>query len=178
MFGITVLPNAAGAGAHRPDGYIYVYGVRGGNKELLVARVKDSLFEDFAQWRYWDGMGWNTDMNASAALTDNISNEMSVSFMPDGRVIAAYQPKSSGTSAVVVAAGATPWGPFQPAKKIWETPESYDDLDFYTYNAKGHPNLSKPGELLISYNVNSFDFLDDIVKHPYHLRPRFISVRY
>ena len=52
-----------------------------------------------------------------------------------------------------------------------------DDLDFYTYNAKAHPNLSKPGEILISYNVNSFDFLDDIVKHPYHLRPRFISVK-
>jgi hypothetical protein len=32
--------------------------------------------------------------------------------------------------------------------------------------------------LLVSYNVNSFDFLDDIVKHPYHLRPRFISVKY
>ena len=178
VFGIAVLPNTAGAGAPRPDGYIYVYGVRGGNKELLVARVQDSQFEDFSQWRYWDGFGWNTDPNACAALTDNISNEMSVSFMADGRVIAAYQPKSNGTSAVVVAAGATPWGPFQPAKKVWETPESYDDLDFYTYNAKGHPNLSKPGEILISYNVNSFDFLDDIVKHPYHLRPRFISVKY
>ena len=31
----------------KPDGYIYVYGVRGGNKELLVARVKDDQFEDF-----------------------------------------------------------------------------------------------------------------------------------
>ncbi|MEP6845275.1 MAG: DUF4185 domain-containing protein [Panacibacter sp.] len=178
VFGSCVLPNTVGAGSPKPDGYIYVYGVRGGNKELVVARVIDSDFENFAEWRYWDGLSWNTDMHACAALTDNVSNEMSMSFMADGRVVAAYQPKSSGTSAVVIAAGATPWGPFQPAKKVWETPEAYDDLDFYTYNAKAHPNLSKPGELLISYNVNSFDFLDDIVKHPYHLRPRFISVKY
>ncbi|CAN5560114.1 hypothetical protein BH10BAC2_BH10BAC2_33080 [soil metagenome] len=177
VFGICVLPNTVGAGAPKPDGYIYVYGVRGGNKELVVARVKDSDFENFTEWRYWDGMTWNTDMHACAALTDNISNEMSVTFMADGRVIAAYQLKTANTT-VAIAAGATPWGPFQPAKKIWETPEAYDDLDFYTYNAKAHPNLSKPGELLISYNVNSFDFLDDIVKHPYHLRPRFISVKY
>jgi hypothetical protein len=177
VFGICVLPNTKGAGAPKPDGYVYVYGVRGLSKELLVARVPDNAFEDFTAWRFWDGMGWNTDMHSCAALTDNISNEMSVSFMPDGRVIAAYQLKTSATS-VVVAAGATPWGPFQPAKKVWDTPETYDDLDFYTYNAKAHPSLSKPGELLISYNVNSFDFLDDIVKHPYHLRPRFISVKY
>ena len=69
-------------------------------------------------------------------------------------------------------------GTISTRKESVETPESYDDLDFYAYNAKAHPNLSKPGEILISYNVNSFDFLDDIVKHPYHLRPRFISVKY
>lgn len=177
VFGSCALPNTVGAGAPKPDGFIYVYGVRGMNKELVVARVKDSVFENFNEWRYWDGLSWNTDMHACTALTDNVSNEMSVSFMPDGRVIAAYQLKNANTT-VAVAAGATPWGPFQPAKKVWETPEAYDDLDFYTYNAKAHPSLSKPGELLISYNVNSFDFLDDIVKHPYHLRPRFISVKY
>ena len=177
VFGICVLPNTKGAHAPKPDGFVYVYGVRGMNKELVVARVQDTAFDNFNEWRFWDGLSWNTDMHACAALTDNISNEMSVTFMPDGRVIAAYQLKTANTT-VALAAGATPWGPFQPAKKVWETPEAYDDLDFYTYNAKAHPNLSKPGELLISYNVNSFDFLDDIVKHPHHLRPRFISVKY
>ena len=177
VFGIAILPNTVGAGAPKPDGFIYVYGVRGENKELLVARVKDNEFENFSAWRYWDGFSWNEDKTKCAALMDNVSNEMSVSFMADGRVIAAYQLKTE-RSIVAVSAGQTPWGPFQPAKKVWETPEAYDDLDFYTYNAKAHPNLSQPGELLISYNVNSFDFLDDIVKHPYHLRPRFIRVKY
>ncbi len=177
VFGISVLPNTAGARAPHPDGYIYVYGVRGPNKELLVARVKDTLFENFTEWRFWDGSQWNTDINSAAALTNRISNEMSVSFMDDGRVIATYELDTNSPN-VVIQVGKTPWGPFQPLKKVWETPEIYDAIDFYTYNAKAHPQLSKPGELLISYNVNSFHFEENIIKHPYHLRPRFITVKY
>ena len=177
VFGISVLPNTVGARAPHPDGYIYVYGVRGPTKELLVARVNDSLFEKFNEWRFWDGSSWNEDVNSAAALTSRISNEMSVSFMDDGRVIATYELDTNSPD-VVIQAGATPWGPFQPAKKVWETPEIYDAIDFYTYNAKAHPHLSKPGELLISYNVNAFNFIENITRHPYHLRPRFITVKY
>jgi len=177
VFGISVLPNTVGAGAPHPDGYIYVYGVRGPKKELLVARVKDTEFTQFDQWRFWDGATWNEDINAAAALTDRISNEMSVSFMDDGRVIATYELDTNSPD-VVIQVGASPEGPFQPYKKIWETPEIYDAIDFYTYNAKAHPHLSKPGELLISYNVNSFNFIENITKHPYHLRPRFITLKY
>ena len=177
VFGVSVLANTKGAGALHPDGYIYVYGVRGPFKELLVARVPDSLFEDFAQWRFWDGNEWQPDVHACAALTNRVSNEMSVSFMEDSRVIAAYQLDTNSPD-ICIQAGKTPWGPFELAKKVWSTPEIYEDIDFYTYNAKAHPHLSKPDELLISYNVNSFDFADDIKKHPHHLRPRFIRVTY
>jgi hypothetical protein len=177
VFGISVMANTVEAGAPQPDGYIYVYGIRGNTKELLVSRVKAASFERFNEWTFWDGVKWNTDINTAAALTERISNEMSVSLMEDGRVIAAYQLKSNSPE-VVIQVGKTPWGPFQPLKTVWNTPEIYDGLDFYTYNAKAHPHLSNPGELLISYNVNSFNFLEDIVKHPYHLRPRFITVQY
>ncbi len=177
VFGVAVLANTVGAKAPKPDGYIYVYGVRGMNKELLVARVPDKVFEDFSQWRYWDGSTWGPDVHQAAALTSRVSNEMSVSFMEDGRVLASYQ-LDTNSPTIAIQTGQTPAGPFQPAKKMYETPEVYEDLDFYTYNAKAHPHLSKPGELLISYNVNSFDFIADIHKHPHHLRPRFISVKY
>ncbi|MEP6926404.1 MAG: DUF4185 domain-containing protein [Ginsengibacter sp.] len=177
VFGISVMPNTAEAGAPHPDGYIYVYGVRGNKKELLVARILAASFEKLNEWKFWDGAAWNNDINSAAALTEGISNEMSVSLIEDGRVIATYQLNSNSPD-VVVQVGKTPWGPFQPLKKVWTTPEIYDGIDFYTYNAKAHSHLSKPGELLISYNVNSFNFLEDIVKHPYHLRPRFITVKY
>lgn len=177
VFGISVLANTVAAGAPYPDGFIYIYGVRGPYKELVVARVSEEAFEKFDQWRFWDGSEWTDDVHSAAELTNSISNEMSVSFMEDGRVIAVYQHKTNSPD-IMIQAGKTPAGPFQPAKKVWTTPEIYEDLDFYTYNAKAHPHLSRPGELLISYNVNSFDFLPDIKYHPYHLRPRFFSVRY
>jgi len=176
VFGISVLSNTAGAGALHPDGYIYIYGIRGMYKELLVARVKDHQFEQFNEWRFWDGSTWNEDINSAAALTNRVSNEMSVSFMQDGRVVAIYQQDVDSPN-IMLQAGEHPWGPFQPAKKIWETPEIYDGIDYYTYNAKAHPQLSKPGELLISYNVNSFKFEKDLEAHPNFYHPRFITVK-
>ncbi|WP_194777902.1 DUF4185 domain-containing protein [Pararhodonellum marinum] len=177
VFGISVMANTSGAGAPDPDGYIYIYGVRGPMKELIVARVQDREFESFDKWRFWDGATWSDDMDDASALTNRVSNEMSVSFMEDGRVMAVYQLDTNSPN-VAIQVGRTPTGPFQPHKIIYETPEIYEDIDFYTYNAKAHPHLSKPGELLISYNVNSFDFLTDIHKHPHHLRPRFVSFKY
>jgi hypothetical protein len=176
VFGISVLSNTTGSGALHPDGYIYIYGIRGIYKELLVARVKDYQFEQFNEWRFWDGSTWNENINNAAALTNRISNEMSVSFMPDGRVAAVYQQDADSPN-IMLQAGEHPWGPFQPAKKIWETPEIYDGIDYYTYNAKAHPQLSKPGELLISYNVNSFQFEKDLQAHPNFYHPRFITVK-
>lgn len=177
VFGTAILANTVGAGAPDPDGFIYIYGLRGPNRELIVARVEDRQFENFNQWRFWDGQAWINDVHSCAALTNRVSNEMSVNFMEDGRVIATYQ-QDTNSPDIMIQAGRSPAGPFQPAKKVWSTPEIYDDLDFYTYNAKAHQHLSKPGELLISYNVNSFDFLDDIKYKPHHLRPRFFTVKY
>jgi hypothetical protein len=148
-----------------------------GQGQLVVARVKDSAFEDFSQWRYWDGETWNTDKHQAAALTSHVSNEMSVSFMEDGRVIAVYE-RDGNSPDIMVQVGDSPVGPFYPPKKIYETPEIYEDIDFYTYNAKAYPHLSRPGELLISYNVNAFNFEKKIEKYPHHLRPRFITVKY
>ncbi len=177
VFGAAVLSNTEGARAPDPDGYIYIYGLRGPEKELLVARVKEHELEHFSQWRFWNGSAWVGDVHAAAALTSRVSNEMSVSFMEDGRVLATYQ-LDTNSPHVAVQVGDSPVGPFYPRKMVYETPEIYEDIDFYTYNAKGYPHLSRPGELLISYNVNAFNFVEKLHKHPHHLRPRFITVRY
>ncbi|RYZ57234.1 MAG: DUF4185 domain-containing protein, partial [Chitinophagaceae bacterium] len=90
VFGVAILANTVGARAPKPDGFIYIYGVRGPQKELVVARVPEKEFETFGAWRFWDGAGWSSDVHRCAAISNRVSNEMSVSFMEDGRVIAAY----------------------------------------------------------------------------------------
>jgi len=49
----------------------------------------------------------------------------------------------------------TPYGPFEDYIQIYQTTEGSYLRDAFTYNAKMHPNLSEPGNFLISYNVNT-----------------------
>ena len=166
-----------GAGVYvAPDGYVYVYGIKGKAKALLVARVRGDSVEDFSQWRFWDGKEWNKDMQRSAPLAEGVSDELSLSPLPDGRYILVFQ-EGGMSPTVAMRIGFSPWGPFGPAKKIWECTESQENKNYFTYNAKAHPLLSAPGELLISYNVNSFDFFKEIQKNPYLYRPRFIRLK-
>ena len=67
-------------------------------------------------------------------------------------------------------------GPFGEIKEIWRTPEA--DQGLFCYNAKAHPNLSQPGELLISYNTITLDFWNDIQKNAHIYRPRFVRLKW
>lgn len=176
-FGAGIFVNTKKAGAAKPDGYIYVYGTQGKTKKLLVARVKPKDFEVFDQWAYWNGKTWTTAIKESAAVTDQVSNELSVSELPDGRYALIFQQNGLGRN-VCMRLGKTPVGPFGPVIKLWDTSDALVGKGFYSYNAKAHPSLSKRGELLISYNVNSFDFFNDLNTHPNLYRPRFIRVKF
>lgn len=173
--GAGIFVNTKKAGAPNPDGFVYVYGVRGKEKKLLIARVLPRDFEDFGQWKFWDGETWNTDMNKAAFVCSGVSNELSVSVLPDGRYALIFQ-LNGMSSFVGLRLGKTPFGPFGPVIKIWECREP-QQKNIFTYNAKAHPCLSPPGELLISYNVNAFNFLNEIANSPNLYRPRFIRLK-
>ncbi len=177
ILGNGIMANTLEAGAPNPDGYIYIYGHQNDpyNKRLVAARVLPEQFEDFSMWRFWDGTGWSADIDAIAPITTRISSEFSVTPLPDGRFVLVFQ-LDTLSEFVAIRIGASPVGPFSNYKKIWRCPEVDQDPDIYTYNAKAHPHLSKPGELLISYNVNTFDFLDHFADADIY-RPRFIRIR-
>lgn len=180
IFGGAILPNTLAAGAPAPDGYIYVYGVRSerasGKKDAIVARVLPADFDSFDAWRYWNGTAWVPEIGQVAPLTGTgwLSSEFSVTPLPDGRFVLAYQKFGIGQE-TAVRVGLSPTGPFDAPITLWTCPEASADPDIYCYNAKAHPHLSGPGELLISYNVNTFDFADQVYADIY--RPRFIRVR-
>ncbi|MDO7875863.1 DUF4185 domain-containing protein [Hymenobacter sp. ASUV-10] len=172
-----IFVNTKEAGAPQPDGYVYVYGVRGKAKNVMVARVLPADIEDFGKWRYWDGTDWNADLSKIANITDRASNELSVTPLPDGRYAMVFQTEGLGKT-VGLRLGLKPQGPWGPPIDLWDCTEDVKmDKDFFPYNAKVHANLSEPGELLISYNINSFDFFKDILVYPNLYRPRFIKVK-
>jgi hypothetical protein len=176
-FGAGVYVNTKSAGAVNADGYIYVYGVRGMVKNLMVARVLPKNFDDYSQWRFWDGTQWVSDMSKVADITNHVSNELSVSRLPDGRYALIFQVDGM-SPAIGMRLSNNLTGPFGPIIKLWDCKPDLLKNTFLVYNAKAHPSLSKPGELLISYNINSTEFINDLQHHPHLYRPRFIRVRF
>ena len=174
--GSGILVNTSWAGAPNPDGYLYIFGVGGVNNGLVVARVKPKEFEQFDQWEFAQGSEWTKDYLQAKPVTRLVSNELSMSPMADGRFVLAHQ-VSGIEHDVAVQISKSPAGPFFPLRKVWQCKEWESDLDYFSYNAKGFPHLSKPGELLIAYNVNSFDFWKDILKEPRLCRSRFFRVK-
>lgn len=170
--GQAIMPMHAASGYPNADGYIYVYGPRGfgGVKQLVAARVLPENIANFDEWRFWNGSDWGTEISECAPLTDGISQEFSVTPVGD-KYYLVFQINNS----VAIRIGDSPVGPFGMLNIIYETPEPQIDPDIFVYNAKAHPHLSNPGELLISYNVNTFDFLDHINDAGIY-RPRFITL--
>ena len=178
-FGSGIFVNTAAAGATNPDGYVYVYGVGGKSKNMVAARVLPKDIEKNEEWRFWDGNNWAKEMNKVADITNHVSNELSVSELPDGRFALFFQ--VDGISSIIgMRLGTSPVGPFGPIINIYDCKNALtlNGARIFAYNAKAHPALSKPGELLVSYNVNSYNFEKDITKYPNLYRPRFIRVKF
>ena len=142
----------------------------------MVARVLPEHFENFKAWRFWNGKNWSPEMEEVSFVTQGVSNELSVSPLPDGRYALLFT--LNGLSPVIgMRIGDSPYGPFGEVIELYEAKEM-QQKNYITYNVKAHPSLSGPGELLISYNVNAFSFFEEIAHNPYLYRPRFIKIRF
>ena len=173
--GAGILVNTTWSGAPSPDGYVYVYGCIGNDKNLIAARVQPKDFEKMDSWRYWNGTGWSNNKDDMKPITNAVSNELSVTPMKNGKYILVFQVMGLSDK-VGVRIGDSPVGPFSEIIEVWKAPEFEKGL--WTYNAKAHPNLSKPGELLISYNTITPDFWNDIQKDATIYHPRFIKLKF
>ena len=123
------------------------------------------------------GSEWNNSVKNAIAIEDSVSNELSVTPIGENQYALVYQ-YGGIYPTINMQLATSPVGPFGPRMQIWETTNDIKDPDLFTYNAKAHPAISKPGELLISYNVNSFKFFEIIEKKPDLYRPRFIRVTF
>jgi hypothetical protein len=176
-FGVGVTVNTSAAGAPNPDEYIYIYGVRGKAKELIAARTKPEMFDNFSSWEFYNGTTWAQAFASATAIADSVSNELSVTPLGNNKYALIYQ-YAGIMPTIYMQIGSSPIGPFGPRQKVWNTSDDIKEKDLFTYNAKAHPAISKPGELLVSYNVNSFNFSKHIEQIPNLYRPRFVRIRF
>ena len=173
IIGQAIMPMTTVSGNPGADGYIYVYGPMSGpgTREMVASRFLPENIRNFSEYRFWDGSGWNADISQCAGITGNISMEFSVTPLADGRFITVFQLNTIGRN-VAIRLGDSPVGPFEFYRTIWDCPEADNNANIITYNAKAHPHLSKPGELLISYNVNAYGW--DAFTYADIYRPRFV----
>ncbi len=166
---------AWGAGLMTTPTYTYVYGVedRQDRKYLHLARVPAGSLTDRSAWEYRGEDGWSSDGADSARLTGKVANELSVTPYEDGYLMISSDTSKPFSNKINAWTACQPWGPWRDEQTIYETPET--EGEHFTYNAHGHPEISEDGELLISYNVNTFDF-EELMSDPTLYRPKFITL--
>ncbi len=174
-YGMALMANTAAAGAPFPDGYIYIYGLRNDfNKKLLAARVRPKDLGTFSQYRFWDGSAWVPQIANAVILTNRMSSEFSVTPLADGRYLMVFQLDALGSD-IAVRYGASPVGPWGVPIPVWSCMEDTLTPNTIVYGAKAHPHLSQPGELLISYHVNTTSFGEHFQFADIY-RPRFVRL--
>jgi hypothetical protein len=120
--GAGLLVNTKWAGAPAPDGYVYVYGCIGNDKNLVAARVQPKDFEELSEWKYWNGSGWSENKDDMKPLTNAVSNELSVTPLKNGKFLLVFQVLGLSDK-VGVRIGDSPVGPFSDIIEVWKAPE-------------------------------------------------------
>ncbi len=181
---------------------LYVYGFRDEKgkmfypRQLVVAKAPRRTYADVSTWRFWTGETWSekiADCNRDqAALAVGMSNELSVTPMIggrfDGKFVLVYTEGCIGTKLNFAVADA-PNSKFSEPTTFYRCPEPKlfaeevkkacgPKAEVVTYNAKAHPRLSKPGELLVSYNLNVFHVREGVIfaEKKYYF-PRFVLLK-
>lgn len=181
FYGGCVFNNTEEAGAKHPDGYVYLLGTihEGFDTSLCIARTLVENIDDGMSWTFFDGENWTDDISKSAPLADDVSCELSLSYvhgkLHHGKYILIYQHKVNSPY-IAYRTAPTPWGPYSKANIVYFTDDVLNGRGIYTYNAKAHPHLAKPGEFLISYNTNTVTW----EMHEAHgdiCRPKFLRMR-
>lgn len=140
------------------DGYVYIYGYKDlHGRHLVVGRFLPEDILNFNAWTYFDGTSFSSDINQVVGLKNQVSAELSVTRIPSGIYEGKYMlvvMENTTSGRISYAISDTPFGSFGDYVQVYQTDVS-DLRGAFTYNAKLHPALSKPGELIISYNVNT-----------------------
>lgn len=159
---------------------LYVYGLREAplDSQLLVARCEQDALDRPDEWRFFDGSSWVEDPTAASPVAHGLVSEFTVQpIKRDDRLeLVLIQSEPMLGRHVLARTAAAPEGPWSEPKQIYEVKEPSEDKRLMTYAAKGHAHLSRPGELLITYALNSSD-IGQIFREPRIYRPHFVRVR-
>jgi hypothetical protein len=146
--------------------------------ELVMARAPSPRIEHFDEWQF---VGTRDAVRSTPAqlgpLAFGLVSEFSVEEMINrGKPIwVLIQSEPMLGRRILVRTAPTAQGPWSLAEPIFSVPEVATNRAYFTYAAKGHASLSRPGELLVTYLVNSQNF-GDLMGDTTIYRPKFLRV--
>jgi hypothetical protein len=150
-------------------GYSYVYGNKANALMLARAQAGDLL----GRWEYWTGSGWSIHFRDSAPLFQGIGTAVGIQKVGGAYVLVTFDNRSFLPADIVAYSACSLTGPWNGPTTLYHAPEAGGN--HFTYDARLHPQFSRDGKLVLSYNVNSFafqDLMDDVRVY----RPRFVEV--
>ena len=160
-----VVPYSAGYGSgilEAPDGHTYLYSTIGtGWMGAWAIVARSETYDLLSEWEYYiksENGEWNwqkeipteEEMRRSGISNGDWVTEPSV-FMYGDYYYMVTQDMTNGK--IYIMQAEQPYGPFKNRKALYEVPIEHSA----TYNAFIHPQLSRTGELVISYNMNPAD---------------------
>lgn len=144
-------------------GYLYIYGTRNdpGHARVHVARVPLESADFYRGWEYYTGKDWNRDISRSAPLDLDISVSEQFSVFRYGDKYILLTQERAGDD-IYTYVSDFPYRDFRNKKFIYHAPEADADPDKYiiTYNALAHVQYIEDDRLLVTYCVNSLNFMD------------------
>jgi hypothetical protein len=178
-WGTSILPSRLSE-----DGYTYVFGVEDrvgidGRRYATVARVAgDDLT---APWEFATATGtWSSDERDAGRRLSDIAPAYSVQRAEDKFLMISHD-GAPFSPTVVARAACAPEGPFTTSVPVFQTVEGgitgmYQDAEVYTYNARGHADLSHGNQVVMSYNVNGSP--DALYSNVTIYRPRYVRLSF
>ncbi|MEO3793250.1 phospholipase A2 [Nonomuraea sp. B10E15] len=169
-------PVGWGSAIMEDSAYTYVYGSEpaGGLKFGHVARVASGDLG--GAWEFWTGSGWSAQESASARFMSGVPEGISVHKSGNQYVLVTQESHEPFSHWLVAYVSNAATGPFTGPIYLESAPEP--ELSAYRqfiYHGRAHPQLSDPGELLLSYDVNTIENADHY-KDVRIYRPRFLEV--
>jgi hypothetical protein len=157
-------------------GFIYVYGRDKAGHRSGLARAPQEALDDFGQWRFYDDGRWDDNPSHATGVISESPAEGSVKWV-DGlkRFVAVYSPGIFGD--IVMCTAKTPAGPWENRSVVYQCLEGNRSNALYCYAAKMHPEFGRPGELVVTYAVNSNHF-SDLFNDATIYWPHFVRVKY
>jgi hypothetical protein len=161
-------------------GNVRIFGTRkkGPFETSLVLCRATSTTIDLLRFEFFDGTSWRHSFQTAARpLAPGLVSEFSIDKMDiAGRPVwVLVQSEPLLGRRIFVRIALQPEGPWSPARTIYTVPDINKSRAYFTYAAKGHASLSRPGELLVTYLVNSQNF-GDLVNDTTIYRPKFLRV--